>query len=92
MSVKTISLYLVFFLSLFVLINISEASITYRVEKAINDETFIINNHVYKSQTYCFNVMDDDQVAFIEGSAFGACVSAKFLNLRTNATCAVWCE
>jgi hypothetical protein len=65
---------------------------TYPIEAAVNDETFIINGEVFKAQTYCFNVNRGDRVKFIEGSAFGACASAKFLNMRTGDICSVWCE
>jgi hypothetical protein len=29
---------------------------------------------------------------FLEGSALGACASARFLDLRTEEECAVWCD
>lgn len=70
----------------------SNAASEYEIEKSINDETFIINGEVFKAKTYCFNVNDGDKVIFIDGSAYGACASAEFLNLRTKNTCEVWCE
>ncbi len=68
------------------------AKTTYEIEKAINDETFIINGEVFKAQTYCFNVNESDKVIFTEGSALGACASAEFVDLRTGNICKVWCE
>ena len=65
---------------------------TYPIEASVNDETFIINGEVFKAQTYCFNMNKGDRVKFVEGSALGACASAKFINMRTGAVCAVWCE
>jgi hypothetical protein len=64
----------------------------YTIEAAVNDETFVINDNVYKARTYCFNVAKGDRVIFVDGSAWGACVSAEFVNLRTGDKCAVWCE
>lgn len=71
---------------------ILRASESAYIEKAINDETFIINGEVYKAKTYCFNTMDGDNVIFVEGSSFGACTSAKFVVVRTGDVCEVWCE
>jgi hypothetical protein len=65
---------------------------TYPVEGSVNDETFIINGEVFKAKTYCFNVDKVDRVKFIEGSALGACASAKFLNTRSGDVCDVWGE
>lgn len=65
---------------------------TYVVEASVNDETFVINANVFKAKTYCFNVGKGDRVKFVEGSASGACASAKFVNMRTGDVCAVWCE
>ena len=65
---------------------------TYEIEKAVNDETFIINGEVFKAQTYCFNVEESDKIVFTKGSALGACASAEFVNLRTGNICKVWCE
>ena len=68
------------------------AKTTYEIEKAINDETFIINGEVFKAQTYCFNVNESDKVIFTKGSALGACASTEFVDLRTGNICKVWCE
>ena len=68
------------------------AKTTYEIEKAINDETFIINGEVFKAQTYCFDVNESDKVIFTKGSALGACASAEFVDLRTGNICKVWCE
>ena len=65
---------------------------SYEVEVSYNDEWFIINGEKFQAQTYCFNVEEGDMVIFLEGSAYGACASAKFLNLRTKQVCEVWCE
>lgn len=65
---------------------------SYVVQASANDETFIINDEVFKAKTYCFNIEKGDRVIFIDGSPFGACASAKIVNLRTNKTCELWCE
>lgn len=65
---------------------------TYPVEASVNDETFIINGNVFKAKTYCFGVNKGDRVKFVEGSASGVCLSAKFINMRTGDVCSVWCE
>lgn len=65
---------------------------TYQIEVSHNDELFIINDERYDAKTYCFNMEEDDEVVFLEGSPYGACASAKLLNLRTKQTCEVWCE
>ena len=65
---------------------------SYPIEASSNDETFIINGNVFKAKTYCFNVNKGDRVKFVDGSANGACASAKFLNVRTGRICDVWCE
>jgi hypothetical protein len=64
----------------------------YEIEVSYNDELFIINGEKYEAQTYCFNMEERDSVIFIEGSPFGACVSAVIVNLRTRDRCEVWCE
>ena len=68
------------------------AAASYVVEVAHNDELFVINGEKFEAQTYCFNVDEGDPVVFLEGSALGACASARFLDLRTEDECAVWCE
>jgi hypothetical protein len=65
---------------------------SYVVQAAANDETFVINDQVFKAKTYCFNIDKGDRVIFVSGSASGACSSAKILNLRTSKVCDVWCE
>ena len=62
------------------------------IQASANDETFVINDNVFKAQTYCFNFDQGDKVIFVEGSPLGACASAKLLNLRTEKVCSVWCE
>lgn len=64
----------------------------YVIEAAVNDEVFIINGETYEAKTYCFGFDQGDPVKFIDGSAFGACVSAEFLHLNSGKTCRVWCE
>jgi hypothetical protein len=67
-------------------------SASYTIEVAHNDELFIINGNKYKAKTYCFNQYEGDRVVFIEGSRMGVCVSAKWVNKRSNNVCEVWCE
>lgn len=64
----------------------------YLIETSNNDELFIINGEKFEAQTYCFNMEEDDEVMFLDGSPFGACASATLLNLRTREKCEVWCE
>jgi hypothetical protein len=74
------------------LARVAPAATSYVVEVAHNDELFIINGEKFDAQTYCFNVEQGDRVIFLEGSALGACASARFLDLRTEEECAVWCD
>lgn len=76
----------------FLVISNVVAAETYTVDASVNDEIFIINNEKFSAKTYCFNINKGDQIIFIEGSPFGTCVSAEFLNLRTNEKCEVWCD
>ncbi|MDP1686475.1 hypothetical protein [Hydrogenophaga sp.] len=64
----------------------------YLIETSHNDELFIINGEKFEAKTYCFNMDEDDEVVFLEGSPFGVCVSATLLNLRTRDKCEVWCD
>jgi hypothetical protein len=64
----------------------------YLIETSHNDEIFVINGEKFEAKTYCFNMEEDDEVMFLEGSPLGVCVSAMLLNLRTRQKCAVWCE
>jgi len=68
------------------------AATEYEIEVSHNDELFIINGEKYEAKTYCFNMEEGDRVIFLEGSPYGACASAKILNLRTKKACEVWCE
>jgi len=68
------------------------AATSYVIDVSHNDELFIINGEKYEAQTYCFNMEKGDRDIFLEGSPFGACASAKLLNLRTKDVCEVWCE
>jgi hypothetical protein len=64
----------------------------YPIETSHNDELFIINGEKFEAKTYCFDMEEDDEVMFLDGSALGVCVSATLLNLRTREKCEVWCE
>jgi hypothetical protein len=64
----------------------------YPIEVAHNDELFIINGEKYEAKTYCLGWDQGERVVFLEGSAFGACASAKLLNVNRNEVCEVWCE
>jgi hypothetical protein len=64
----------------------------YLIEVAHNDELFIINGEKYEAQTYCLGWDEGDEVIFVEGSAFGACASAKLYNMNRRESCDVWCE
>lgn len=78
--------------ALFIGSNTMSASSEYRIDVSHDDELFVINGEKYEAKTYCFNMQEGDKVIFLEGSAFGACASAKILNLRTNKVCEVWCD
>lgn len=64
----------------------------YEIEVSHNDEFFIINDEKYEAKTYCYDMEEGDMVIFLDGSPYGACASAKILNLRTKEICEVWCE
>ncbi|MBI3934685.1 MAG: hypothetical protein HY316_08315 [Acidobacteria bacterium] len=64
----------------------------YRIQASADDETFVVNDEVFKAKTYCFNMEKGDNVIFLSGSPLGSCVSAELLNMRTNKVCKVWCE
>ncbi len=64
----------------------------YRIQVAINDETFIINSQKFTAKTYCFGHWVNDNVIFLEGKPNGLCTSAKFYNLNRKKECSVWCE
>lgn len=72
--------------------NKGSSSTLYTIEFSHNDELFIINGEKFKAKTYCFGMEQGDRVAFIEGSPFGACSSAKLINIRNEKICDVWCE
>ena len=75
------------------MVSITAAAPTeYEIEDSYNDELFVINGEKFEAQTYCFNMEVGDKVIFLEGSPYGACASAKLLNLRTKNVCKVWCE
>ena len=68
------------------------AADSYQIEVAHNDDFFIINGEKYEAKTYCLGWDEGDNVVFLEGSEYGACVSAKLYNLNKEETCEVWCE
>ena len=64
----------------------------YPIEVAHNDELFVINGEKYEAKTYCLGWQEGEAILFLEGSAFGACASAKLLNVDREEVCEVWCE
>ncbi len=72
--------------------NFATAASSYEIEAAGNDEKFIINGEVFEAKTYCLGWDEGDKVIFLDGSANGACASAKLYNLNRKETCEVWCE
>ena len=64
----------------------------YAVESSVDDDTFVINGHVFKAKTFCLNVLEGDRVVFVEGRADGYCGTATFVNVRTGERCKVLCE
>ncbi|WP_206422900.1 hypothetical protein [Photobacterium sanguinicancri] len=70
----------------------SQAKNTYLIEYAYNDELFVINGEKFEAQTYCLGWGQGESVFFIEGSAYGACVSAELFNQDRKESCSVWCE
>lgn len=70
----------------------SQARQSYLIEVAHNDELFIINGEKYEAKTYCMGWDEGDEVIFLDGSAFGACVSANLLHTDRKEVCEVWCE
>ena len=64
----------------------------YLIEVAHNDELFVINGEKYEAKTYCLGWEEGEAILFLEGGAFGACASAKLLNLDREDVCEVWCE
>ena len=64
----------------------------YRIEADHNDELFIINGERFEAKLYCMGWYEGHRVAFLDGSAYGACVSASLLNINRLETCDVWCE
>lgn len=65
---------------------------TFPIEAAARDEIFIINGEKFKAQTYCLGWSEGEQVAFVEGSEYGACASAVLFNINQAEVCEVWCE
>ena len=65
---------------------------SYAIEVSHNDELFIINGEKFEAKTYCLGWYEGDEVIFVDGSPYGACSSAKLLNLSNKELCEVWCE
>ena len=72
--------------------NYAGAAQQYLIEAAMNDEWFIINGEKYQSKLYCLGWDEGEHVVFLDGSPFGACVSATLFNINRRDTCEVWCE
>ena|SRR3989442_1964245 len=70
----------------------SSRNTAYVIQASDNDETFVINDEIFKAKTYCFNMKKGDKVIFLSGSPSGVCTSAELLNIRTGELCRVWCE
>jgi hypothetical protein len=68
------------------------AANSHETEASDNDERFIINHDKYDAKTNCFNMEEGDPLIYVEGSAFGACLSAVIVNQHTDQKCEVWCE
>jgi hypothetical protein len=64
----------------------------HETEVSHNDATFIIKREKYDAKTNCFNMEEGDPLTYVEGSAFGACLSAVIVNQHTDQKCEVWCE
>lgn len=83
---------LILLITLFFFNNAAFSATEYLVEKAVKDETFIINGEVFKAKTFCMDLHEGNKVIFIDGSPLGVCVSARVLNLNSKTTCDLWCE
>ncbi len=78
---------------IFVIISVTVyAANSYEIEVAHNDEFFIINGEKFAAQTYCLGWDEGEDVIFLDGSAYGTCVSAVLYNLYRKEKCEVWCE
>ena len=64
---------------------------TYQIDAAENDEKFNINGNEYEAKTFCLGWDVGDSILFLDGSAFGACVSAVLFNTDREESCNVWC-
>ena len=64
----------------------------YTVESSTDDDTFVINGHLFKAKTFCLHVRKGDKVIFLEGRADGYCDTAIFVNVRTGERCEALCE
>lgn len=84
------------YLLIFLFLNLTSINLyaanEYSIDAASNDSIFIINGEKFKAKTYCFGFEKNDNVIFIDGNPYGACVSAKIYNKRSGNTCELWCE
>ena len=79
-------------ISIILLINSLNATTSYEIEMAHNDELFIINGEKFEAQTYCLGWDSGEYIIFLDGSPYGACASATLYNINRKEKCAVWCE
>jgi hypothetical protein len=61
-------------------------------EVSHGDATSIINREKYEAKNNCFNMEEGVPLTYVEGSVFGACLSAVIVNQHTDQMCEVWCE
>jgi hypothetical protein len=61
-------------------------------EVSHGDAASIINREKYESKNNCFNMDEGAPLTYVEGSVFGACLSAVIVNQHTDQQCEVWCE
>lgn len=60
--------------------------------QSADDETFVIDDEVYKAKTRCHNFADTgDRVSFVKGNP-KSCVSATLYNPRNEKLCDVRCK
>lgn len=75
-----------------VCVTTGRATPAYPVQKAFDNEVFIINGHRYEAMTFCEGIAEGDWVIFLQGNPYGTCSSAVIQNLHTGATCDLWCD
>ena len=64
----------------------------YQIEAITNKEVFFINGERFKAKAHCLEWYEGDNVTFVDKREFGACASARLLNLVNFELCGVWCE